>query len=1136
APQQRQLLEVAWEALEDGGHVPAKLRGADVGVFIGAFSLDYHALQFGDPFQRSVSTYTAAGSMATMLSNRISYIYDFRGPSMTIDTACSSSLVSLHLACESLRSGESSMALAGGVVLTFAPQYTVVESAGGFLSPEGRCKTFDASASGYVRGEGVGVVALKRLTDAMEAGDPIQAVILASSVNQDGHTVGITVPSGDAQAQLIRDTLRKAGVKPTDIRYVEAHGTGTPVGDPIEAGAIGEVYGEGRPASEPLLVGSCKTNIGHTESAAGIAGFMKAVLCLRHRQIPPHLHLQQPNPAIAFDRLRLKLPTAMETWPEHEGPAIAAVNSFGFGGANAHAIVREPLPHERTTTGSAGTWAAEVQLGVSPAEAGLEAAGADLSRERVYVLPLSTRKAEALEQARAAYRQRLTESGGLQPLALEDLCWSAGVRREHHNYRQALVFRSREELDALLKGSGPAGDATQAGCLFSGRKPSGEKPRLVWTFSGMGPQWYGMGRQLLRQEPVFRETMERGDALFAPIAGWSMLAELCKDEADSRMNEAAISMPISFLLQVSLAALWRSWGMTPDLIVGHSAGEVAAFYEAGVYTLEDALRVVYHRSRLLDRTSGTGGMAFVAVSETEAAELLDGLEDKISIAAVNSPTSVTLSGDTEALAEAVKRAEAKGLFTRILRVQVPFHSRYLEPIKEELIDCLKYVPSRPASVPLYSSVTASEIRGEEIDGAYWWRNVRETVAYASAIDQLIRQGYTNYLEIGAHPVLSGALAECLGDNPGLVVASIRRKEDEPEAMMRGLAELYTAGFEPDWQAIYRQGRWMTLPAYPWQKKRYWHEPEFIRHIRHGHKDHPLLGRPLPGAMKAWESEILLRRLPYLRDHRVLEQVLYPAAAYIEGAMAMLSQALSPGEGSFVLEQLELHRGLMLSANQPSAVMQHVLDVENGTFRIFSAQDEQRSAFVLHASGRVRQLQRRPGEAVVDISAARQATPLVIDQAKAYRILKHAGFEYGPAFQGIQRVHLGDDEAWVEVELPLEEAVTREYGFHPSLLDACFQALLAAEFPAEGEQPRDFGHEFRIPVQIGSICFYARPDGRLWAHSRMIERNNSFTRGNLHVYNDRGMLVAEFLDFVKQSVDAATSRMDELQARRWLNRL
>jgi len=1143
-PQQRQLLEVAWEALEDGGHVPAKLRGTDVGVFIGAFSLDYHALQFGDPFQRSVSTYTAAGSMATMLSNRISYIYDFRGPSMTIDTACSSSLVSLHLACESLRSGESSMALAGGVVLTFAPQYTVVESAGGFLSPEGRCKTFDASASGYVRGEGVGVVALKRLTDAMEAGDPIQAVILASSVNQDGHTVGITVPSGDAQAQLIRDTLRKAGVKPTDIRYVEAHGTGTPVGDPIEAGAIGEVYGEGRPASEPLLVGSCKTNIGHTESAAGIAGFMKAVLCLRHRQIPPHLHLQQPNPAIAFDRLRLKLPTAMETWPEHEGPAIAAVNSFGFGGANAHAIVREPLPHERKTTGSAGTWAAalsgaeaaEVQLGVPPAEAGLEAAGADLSRERVYVLPLSARKAEALEQARAAYRQRLTENGGSQPLALEDLCWSAGVRREHHNYRQALVFRSREELDALLKGSGPAGDATQAGFLFSGRKPSGEKPKLVWTFSGMGPQWYGMGRQLLRQEPLFRETMERGDALFAPIAGWSMLAELCKDEADSRMNEAAISMPISFLLQVSLAALWRSWGMTPDLIVGHSAGEVAAFYEAGVYTLEDALRVVYHRSRLLDRMSGTGGMAFVAVSETEVAELLDGLEDKISIAAVNSPTSVTLSGDTEALAEAVKRAEAKGMFTRILRVQVPFHSRYLEPIKEELIDCLKHVPSGPASVPLYSSVTASEIRGEEIDGAYWWRNVRETVAYASAIDQLIRQGYTNYLEIGAHPVLSGALAECLGDNPGLVVASIRRKEDEPEAMMRGLAELYTAGFEPDWQAIYRQGRWITLPAYPWQKKRYWHEPEFIRHIRHGHKDHPLLGRPLPGAMKAWETEISLRRLPYLRDHRVLEQVLYPAAAYIEGAMAMLSQALSPGEGSFVLEQLELHRGLTLSANQPSAVMQHVLDVENGTFRIFSAQDEQRSAFVLHASGRVRQLQRRPGEAVVDISAARQATPLVIDQAKAYRILKHAGFEYGPTFQGIKRVHLGDDEAWVEVELPLEEAVTREYGFHPSLLDACFQALLAAEFPAEGEQPRDFGHEFRIPVRIGSICFYARPDGRLWAHSRMIERNNSFTRGNLRVYNDRGMLVAEFLDFVKQSVDAATSRMDELQARRWLNRL
>ncbi len=769
-PQQRQLLEVTWEALEDGGHVPAKLRGTDVGVFIGAFALDYHALQFGDPFQRSVSTYSAASSMATMLSNRISYIYDFRGPSMTIDTACSSSLVSLHLACESLRSGESAMALAGGIVLTFAPQYTVVESAGGFLSPEGRCKTFDASASGYVRGEGVGVVALKRLSDAVEAGDPIQAVILASGVNQDGHTVGITVPSGNAQARLIRDTIRKAGVKPTDIRYVEAHGTGTPVGDPIEAGAIGEVYGQGRLASEPLLIGSCKTNIGHTESAAGIAGFIKAVLCLRHRQIPPHLHLQQPNPAIAFDSWRLKVPTALEPWPEHEGPAIAAVNSFGFGGANAHAIVREPLQNEMAPTGEADAAMRETArsdsetAGAPPgrrtAKAGPETAAADNSQGQVYVLPLSARKSEALAQARAAYL-RLTGSGDLQPHALEDLCWSAGVRREHHSYRQAFVFRTREELAAQLNGSGPTSDAERGKRVFFGRKPSGEKPKLVWTFSGMGPQWYGMGRQLLQREPVFRAIMERGDALFTPVAGWSMLEELLKDEAHSRMNETGISMPLSFLLQVSLAALWRSWGIVPDMIIGHSAGEVAAFHEAGVYTLEDALRVVYHRSRLLDRMGGTGGMAFVAVSGTEAAELLAGLEDKVGIGAVNSPSSVTLSGDEEALAEIVRRAEEKKLFTRMLRVQAPFHSRYMDPVKEELINSLNRVESRTVSIPLYSSVTAGEVRGEEIDGSYWWRNVRETVAYASAIDRLIQQGFTNFLEIGAHPVLAGPLAECL---------------------------------------------------------------------------------------------------------------------------------------------------------------------------------------------------------------------------------------------------------------------------------------------------------------------------------------------------------------------------------------
>lgn len=707
------------------------------------------------------------------------------------------------------------------------------------------------------------------------------------------------------------------------------------------------------------------------------------------------------------------------------------------------------------------------------------------------------------------------------------------MRREHHNYRQAIVFRQRDELVQLL-------DASAHGVSMKGIIPEnkilGDASKLVWTFSGMGPQWYGMGRQLLKQEPLFRQTMERCDALFFSIAGWSILEELRKEELDSRMDETAVSMPISFMLQVSLAALWRSWGILPGVIVGHSAGEVAAFYEAGVYTLDDALRVVYHRSRLLDRLSGTGSMAFVAVSEMDAAQLLSGLEDKVCVAAVNSPVSITLSGDTQAMTEILKRAEEKCLFYRLLRVQVPFHSHYMEEIKDELLASLKDIPTRLVSIPLYSTVTAGQVNGQDITASYWWRNVRDTVAFAAVIDQLIKQGFNAFLEIGAHPVLSGPLTECLGGSSGVVVSSIRRKEDESEAMMHALAELYTRGFEPNWQALYPHGMWMKPPSYPWLRNAYWNEPEFIRHIRQGYRDHPLLGRPLPGAMKAWESEISLLHFPYLQDHRVLDQILFPAAGYIEAAMAALTQTLGDGS-SCVLEDMEFHRSLILSDSSASPVMQHYLDIENGTFRIYAAADEQRQSFVLLASCRVRQLQGWQKVDQKDIISARCTTPNIIEKDKAYRILKNSGFDYGHSFQGMERVYLGDDETWVEIVLPMDESETREYSFHPRLMDACFHALLAAEFPIEGELPQESQQqEFRIPVRLGQVSFYRKPEGRLWAHSILIERNETLTRGNLLIYDEQERLVAQFMDFVKQAVDTGGGRMDGKQAGRWLNRL
>ncbi|MCD1257840.1 type I polyketide synthase [Paenibacillus athensensis] len=1210
-PQQRHLLEVTWEALEDGGLQPRQLRGRDVGVFIGAFALDYHALQFGDPYQRDAGPYTAASSMTTMISNRISYIYDFRGPSMTVDTACSSSLVSLHLACESLRKGESEVALAGGVVLIFTPQYTLVESRGGFLSPDGRCKTFDASANGYVRGEGVGVVVLKRLSDALAAGDPIQAVIMASGVNQDGHTVGITVPSSEAQEKLIRETLARSGLAASDVHYVEAHGTGTPVGDPIEARAIAAAYSERSDATPDLVVGSCKTNIGHTESAAGVAGLIKTVLALRHRQIPGNLHFQDPNPAIPFAAWKLRVPTALEPWPVDSGVAAAAVNSFGYGGTNAHVIVREATCEEAAGCAAAsdvkaGITAAELTaaavaeasgsamahaaaddavhaaLGAESAASGkglarsgqpaepaaasvrIEAALADHSASglassttagaagmepklalpknrdaaaaaliaspaRSYLLPISARRAEGLSRLAAAYKQALQAAGVQSETGsdvLADLLWSAGSRREHHRQRQAFVGRDSAGLLQVMEASLQEQGSTNS----ASGKAAAVRPKLVWVFSGMGPQWYGMGRQLLQLEPVFAAELARCDRLFAELAGWSMLAELHKSEADSLMDETGVSMPISFALQVALAALWRSWGIVPEAIVGHSAGEVAAFYEAGVYSLDDALRVVYHRSRLLQRLSGMGGMAAVGAGEAAAAALLDGEQESVCIAAINSPASVTLAGDAEALERVLQKAAGLSYFCRKLKVQAPFHSHYMESIKDELLGSLEGIPANEPKLPLYSTVTGVQVDGASTDAAYWWGNVRQAVRFAPVIENLADSGYEVFLEIGAHPVLTGALLECFGERTALAVASIRRKEDEHEAMLRSLAELYVWGIEPDWRALYPHARWRKLPSYPWQQTTFWHEPDFIRHIRLGHRDHPLLGRPLLGAMPAWEGEVSLIRFPYLRDHRVLGQTIFPAAGYVEATMGALEAAV--GAGSYALEQIELHRSLTLPQSTSVVLTQHYLDVNKGTFHIFAGGDAAGSPYTLHASGQVRQLQPGLKHANVDLAAAREQMPRRMERDQAYRILRNMGFDYGPGFQGISEVYLGEDEAWAEIRLEMSIEEAAGYNFHPRWMDACFQTLLAAEFPKEGETPVESQEEFRIPVRIGQVRYYRRPSGTLWAHSRVSKRNSRITQGDLRIYDASGRIVAEFLDFVKQTVDAGAGKIAGSQLKRW----
>src|SRR6185437_13060294 len=647
-PQQRLLLEASWEALEDGGQVLERLAGSNTAVFVGISTWDYSFMQVDFRDRGVMDTYTNTGGSLSIAANRISYCFDFRGPSAAVDTACSSALVAVHLACRSIWEEKCTLALAGGVNALLLPDWYVGFSRLGMLSPSGRCRAFDAGANGFVRGEGVGMVVLKPLSRALADGDRIYAVIRGTVLNQDGRTPGMTVPRQEAQEALLRQAYQQAGISPTQVQYIEAHGTGTLAGVPIEAQALGHVLAANRPADRPCVIGSVKTNIGHLEAGSGIAGLIKAALALHHRRIPGNLHFDQPNPAIDFEQLRLRVPLRCEPWPEHDGPATAGVNSFGYGGTNAHVVLQEAPTEANGRCHPAGA----SRLG------GTSYQPADAGRSPI-LLPLSARSAEALRAAAGVWRQFLAD--GPEDLSLHDLAANAALRRSHHDHRLALVAHSREELAEHLAAFAAGQPAPGASAE---RATAGQRPRLAFVCSGQGPQWWAMGRPLLEQEPIFRAVIQRCDEIVRRLGSWSLLDELNADEAHSRMAVTAISQPAIFALQVALAALWRSWGVYPEAVMGHSVGEVAAAHLAGVFSLEDAVRVIYQRGRCMELAPSRGRMIAAGITPEEAMRLIAPYGERVSLAAVNSPASVTLSGDAIPLEEIASVLEQRQVFCR----------------------------------------------------------------------------------------------------------------------------------------------------------------------------------------------------------------------------------------------------------------------------------------------------------------------------------------------------------------------------------------------------------------------------------------------------------------------------------------
>ena len=1075
-PQQRMLLEVAWEALEDAGLTARRLEGSRTGVFVAIYNHDYLRYQYADPDR--VEAYTSSGTAYSIAAGRLAYLYDLRGPAVVVDTACSSSLVAVHEACQSLRSGECDAAVVGGSGLVLGPETGVSLSRFGMLSRDGRCKTFDASADGFGRGEGCGVVVLKRLADALAAGDRVRAVVRGSALNQDGRSTAMTAPNGLAQREVIREALSAGRVSPGDIGYVEAHGTGTPLGDPIEVEALAEVVGAG---SRPCAIGSIKANVGHLEAAAGVAGLIKAVLVLEHEAIPPQVHFKALNPHVSLDGTRLFVPTEITPWPRGEAPRFAGISAFGFSGTNAHAVIEEAprLPDESPT------------------------------REGASVLALTARHPDSLRELARAHAVRL---GGERDYDWRAVCRTAAARRTHHEVRLAAVGDSaaalRGTLEAYARGEAPSAAAGAAGVR-------GAAPRVAFVFCGQGPQRHGMGRMLFDQEPVFRAALERCEGAIRAEAGWSVIEEMSRPETETRLAQTEYAQPALFALHVALAELWRSWGVIPAAVLGHSVGEVAAAHLAGILTLEEAARVIVLRGRLMQRATGFGRMASLELDEEATESLLAGRAG-VCVGAVNGPRSTVVSGDPEAVEALLREAEAKGVGLRRLPVDYAFHSPQMDPIVPELAAGLTTLRPRAGAIPMFSSTTGEPARGPEIDGAHFGRNVRVPVRFAQAIAHALRAGIDAFVEIGPHPVLASAIAQCVGEGMDVsVLASLRRDRPERATMLAALSALWCRGAEPDWEGALGRARVVDLPRYPWKHERF-HVPAPFSASARGvgaapkrrAGAHPLLGSRLRTALPQtiFESEIGDTEPALLADHRLAGASVVPAAGIIEVALAAARDRQEAGP--LVVADLEVSRPLVV-ADGERQTLQTVLDesAAGDVPLVLHSAAAGSDAWTVQASARILQgpVPDRPDAPGEDLEALRRRLSETWNGESFYRELAGIGPEFGPRFRGVERVWVGSGEALGEVVAP--EVVRREartFVFHPGLLDSCLQTAAGA-LPNRASA-REAGEVF-LPVAVDRVLLLRVPGDRLWTHARLRSEGGPVLAVDLRILTEEGLVVA-----------------------------
>jgi acyl transferase domain-containing protein len=1075
-PQQRLLLEVSWEALENAGIAADKLSGTAVGVFVAATSSDYAQLfaQTGDP--TLLDAYYASGIAHSILSGRLSYFLGIQGPSLTVDTACSSSLVTVHLAVQSLRNRECRMAMAGGVNLLLSPENYVALSKYGMLSPDGRCKTFDAAADGFVRGEGCGMVVLKRLSDAQADGDRILAVIRGSAVNQDGPSSGLTAPNGPAQQALIRAALDNSAVEPGQVSYVEAHGTGTSLGDPIEVQALGAALCAGRSSDNPLMIGSVKTNFGHLEAAAGIASLIKVVLCLQNRAIPTHLHFTEPSPHIPWQKWPLVVPTAFTAWEGVDDRLIAGVSSFGFSGTNAHVI-----------------------LEATPASEAVEAPVQDRPK---HLLALSAKNPAALRQAAERLNAHLLENPAA---ALAEVAYTVNTGRSHFNHRLAVSVESidqlHEKLHHFLNGQDAPG-------LMSGVNERVDQPKIAFLFTGQGAQYVQMGRQLYETQPTFRAALDRCAEILEPYLEQPLLTVLYPPfgEDSPLLDDTAYTQPALFALEYALAELWRSWGIEPSAVIGHSVGELVAACVAGVFSLEDGLRLIAARGRLMSSLPAGGVMAAVFADEARVREAIAPYPNTVSIAALNAPDQMVISGagaDVQAIMDDLKRA---GIKAKRLTVSHAFHSPLMDSILDPFEREAASVQYGRPRIRLLSNVTGQAAGGEVMTPAYWRNHVRQPVQFVRSIESLHQLGYDLFLEIGPSPTLLSMGQRSLeaAENPGVWLPSLRSGRDDWEQMLSTLGTLYIHGAPVDWAGFDRDfaRRKLTLPTYPFQRSSYW-IAQFRQKSRptaapRGDQLHPLLGTRLRSPLKAiqFENHVSTETLAFLNDHRIYGTALLPATGFIETATA----AGQVVYGSSHLQDVVIHDALLVG-DEGRTIQIVVTPVEEqaATFEFFS--QDSNDEWQLHASGTL--VAGQPAApAALSLDAVQKRCAEVISAADHYVHLQENGLNFGDSLKGVVDIQRGNGEALGRIRLP--EAYQSEmpgYHFHPALLDACLQ-VMAATLPASDQ--------VFLPLSFDQFNRYATPEAEVWAYARLESEQQETFSGDVYVLAASGQIIAQIL--------------------------